>query len=104
MAHRGWVSRARVDEAAGAKEFEQVVEFTDFDRPHRVHVHIVEGPQPVDGTWTFTPDGQGTRVDFVAEGQLQGFMRFAEPVVKRVMGRQFSSTTRTFAGTSRPRV
>jgi uncharacterized protein YndB with AHSA1/START domain len=74
----------------GAKEFEQVVEFTDFDRPHRVHVHIVEGPQPVDGTWTFTPDGQGTRVDFVAEGQLQGFMRFAEPVVKRVMARQFS--------------
>lgn len=74
----------------GAKEFEQVVEFTDFDRPHRVHVHIVEGPQPVDGTWTFTPDGQGTRVDFVAEGQLRGLMRLAEPVVKRVMGRQFS--------------
>jgi uncharacterized protein YndB with AHSA1/START domain len=74
----------------GAKEFEQVVEFTDFERPHRVHVHIVEGPQPVDGTWTFTPDGQGTQVDFVAEGQLKGFMRFAEPIVKRVMDRQFS--------------
>lgn len=74
----------------GAKEFEQVVEFTDFDRPHRVHTHIVEGPQPIDGTWTFTPAGGGTRVDFVAEGALGGFMRFAEPVVKRMIARQFA--------------
>ena len=28
----------------GGKEFEQVVEFTEFDRPTRFHVHIVEGP------------------------------------------------------------
>jgi uncharacterized protein YndB with AHSA1/START domain len=34
----------------GAKEFEQVVEFTEFDRPRRLTVHIVEGPFPVDGS------------------------------------------------------
>src|SRR6266540_4132677 len=28
----------------GGKEFEQIVEFTEFDRPVRVHAHIVEGP------------------------------------------------------------
>jgi hypothetical protein len=28
------------------KEFEQVVEFTEFDRPAPFHVHIVEGPYP----------------------------------------------------------
>ena len=44
----------------GAKEFEQIVEFTEFDRPKRFHVHIVEGPYPVDGTWTFGPSGGGT--------------------------------------------
>jgi uncharacterized protein YndB with AHSA1/START domain len=32
-----------------AKAFEQNTEFTDSDRPHRVHVHVVEGPYPVDG-------------------------------------------------------
>ena len=74
----------------GAREFEQVVEFTDFDRPNRVHVHIVEGPQPIDGTWRFTPADGGTRVDFVAEGPLKGLMRLAEPIVKRIMDRQFS--------------
>jgi uncharacterized protein YndB with AHSA1/START domain len=44
------------------KEFEQVTEFTEFDRPRRLHVHIVEGPYPVDGTWIFDSAGDGTRV------------------------------------------
>jgi hypothetical protein len=48
-----------------------VVEFTEFDRPQRVHTHIVEGPYPVDGTWSSEPDGGGTRVHFIAEGELK---------------------------------
>lgn len=38
------------------KEFEQITEFVEFDRPSRLRVHVVEGPQPIDGTWTFEPD------------------------------------------------
>jgi carbon monoxide dehydrogenase subunit G len=72
------------------REFEQVVEFTEFDRPRRVHVHVVEGPYPIDGSWTFEPDGAGTRVHFVAEGDLPGAMRLFGPVLKRLMGRQFA--------------
>jgi carbon monoxide dehydrogenase subunit G len=73
-----------------SREFEQITEFTEFDRPRRFHVHIVEGPFPVDGTWSFEPDGPGTRVHFVAQGQLRGLMRFLEPVVSRVGARQFA--------------
>jgi uncharacterized protein YndB with AHSA1/START domain len=72
------------------KEFEQVVEFTEFDRPHRIHVHIVEGPYPVDGTWSFEADVGGTRVQFVAEGRLRGPMRALEPVVSLLLARQFA--------------
>jgi len=72
------------------KEFEQVVEFTEFDRPRRVHVHVVEGPYPIDGAWTFEPEGAGTRVHFVASGDLPGAMRLFGPVLKRLMGRQFA--------------
>jgi hypothetical protein len=50
----------------------------------------VDGPQPVDGTWTFAQDGAGTRVSFVAEGDLRGPMRLLEPLVKRAMARQFA--------------
>lgn len=74
----------------GAKEFEQIVEFTEFDRPRRVHVHIVEGPYPVDGTWSFDPAGEGTHVRFAAEGDLRGPMRLAQPLIKRMMSRQFA--------------
>ena len=74
----------------GAKEFEQVVEFTEFERPRRLHVHIVEGPYPVDGTWSLTPTDGGTRVEFVADGELHGAMRLAGPVVRRMLERQFA--------------
>jgi len=40
--------------------------------------------------WSFEPDGSGTRVHFVADGQLRGVMRLLEPVVSRVMARQFA--------------
>ena len=71
------------------KEFEQVVEFTGFERPRLLHTHIVEGPLPVDGTWTFEPDGAGTRVRFVAAGDLPGPMKLLSPVIARLVGREF---------------
>ena len=74
----------------GGKEFEQIVEFTEFDRPVRVHAHIVEGPYPIDGTWSFEPDGDGTRVHFVADGELRGVMRALQPVAKRFIARQMA--------------
>jgi uncharacterized protein YndB with AHSA1/START domain len=74
----------------GGKEFEQIVEFTEFERPVRVHVHIVEGPQPIDGTWSFEPDGDGTRVHFVGEGELRGPMRLLQPLAKLAIARQMA--------------
>jgi uncharacterized protein YndB with AHSA1/START domain len=65
----------------GGGEFEQVVEFTEFERPRQVRTHIVEGPYPVDGS--------GTRVRFVAEGQLRGPMRLLGPLASRMIARQF---------------
>jgi carbon monoxide dehydrogenase subunit G len=74
----------------GGKEFEQIVEFTEFDRPVRVHAHIVEGPYPIDGMWSFEPDGDGTRVHFVADGELRGVMRALQPVAKLFIARQMA--------------
>ena len=73
----------------GAKEFEQVVEFVEFDRPGRFAVHIVEGPYPVDGAWTLVRDGDGTRLNFTAQGELRGAQKFLSPVLSRAMARQF---------------
>ena len=67
-----------------------MVEFTGFDRPRLLHTHIVEGPLPVDGTWTFDPEGDGTRVRFVADGELPGPLRLIAPVLRRLLDREFS--------------
>jgi len=75
----------------GGKLFEQIVEFTQLDRPRRVHLHIVEGPYPVDGTWTFEGDGEGTAVRFVGEGELNGMPRVLRPLLKLMIGRQMAS-------------
>lgn len=81
--------RERTKPPAG-KEFEQIVEFTEFERPARVHVHIVEGPYPIDGTWSFEPEGDGTRVHFVAGGELRGVLRMLQPIAKLLMARQMA--------------
>lgn len=72
------------------REFEQVTEFSEFDRPRRLRVHVVEGPYPIDGTWSFEASAGGTRVHFVAEGELRGFMRMVEPLARRLIARQFA--------------
>jgi uncharacterized protein YndB with AHSA1/START domain len=74
----------------GGREFEQIVEFTEFDRPRRFHVHVVEGPYPIDGTWSLEPHEAGTQVTFVAEGELRGWMRFLAPLASRGIARQFA--------------
>ena len=75
----------------GVKQFEQIVELAEFDRPRRLRVHVIEGPYPVDGTWSLTPVTDGTRVEFVAEGELRGAAQLAGPIFKRLMRRQFAT-------------
>jgi uncharacterized protein YndB with AHSA1/START domain len=81
------------------KEFEQVVEFTEFERPRRFHVHIVDGPQPIDGTWTLEPEGAGTKVVFVAAGKLRGPTRLIAPLIQRAMAREFVGYHRNLGDT-----
>jgi carbon monoxide dehydrogenase subunit G len=81
--------RERMRGPAG-RELEQIVEFTEFDRPRAFGTHIVEGPAPIDGRWTFAPDGDGTQVHFVAEGDLPGPLRLLSPIAARVTRRQFA--------------
>jgi uncharacterized protein YndB with AHSA1/START domain len=74
----------------GLRQWDQVVEFTEFEPGRALSTHIVEGPTPVDGRWTFArDDAGGTRVHFVAEGDLTGLTRLVEPLLRRGIGRSF---------------
>jgi uncharacterized protein YndB with AHSA1/START domain len=72
------------------REFEHFVEYTEFARPYRFTVHIVEGPQPVDGTWSLKASGNATEVTFVANGEMRGGIRLLGPLTGRLIARQFT--------------
>jgi hypothetical protein len=51
---------------------------------------VPDQDRPVDGTWTFEPDGDATRVHFVAEGEVRGLMKLLEPIASRALARRFA--------------
>ena len=74
----------------GLRQWDQIVEFTEFEPGRAFSTHIVEGSVPVDGRWTFDDDGAGgTTVRFVAEGALTGPMRLAQPLIRAGIARSF---------------
>jgi hypothetical protein len=58
----------------GAREFVQVVEFTS-NSTGRLHVYILEGPYPVDGTWVLSEAGDATRVALASSSSRRGRFR-----------------------------
>ena len=82
--------RMRETTKIGPRTWDQVVEFTEFEPGRALTTHIVEGAVPVDGRWTFEPDGaDGTRVHFVAEGEVTGPLRLVAPLLERGVARSF---------------
>ena len=74
----------------GLRQWEQVVELSEFEPGRALATRIVEGPMAVDGHWTLqADDAGGTDVRFVAEGRLTGAMRLLEPLVERGTARTF---------------
>ena len=67
----GYRIRERTKPPRG-KEFEQVVEFVEFERPIRFAVHIVEGPYPVDGAWTLVREGDRNPGELHRRGRAPG--------------------------------
>jgi coenzyme Q-binding protein COQ10 len=46
-----------------------------LDRPRQVLVHAVDGPlEHLTNTWTFTPDGEATQVEFIIDFQFKSHL------------------------------
>jgi carbon monoxide dehydrogenase subunit G len=72
------------------RNVEAIVEVSAYEPDRRFDLRIVSGPLPIDGSHEFHGTDGGTRVDFVAQGQPAGVLRIAEPLLARVLRRQFS--------------
>jgi uncharacterized membrane protein len=65
--------------------FESTTQITDFEPNRRIGVRGTSGPLPFEGTWTFEPVGDRTRVTFSGEIKASGLSKIAEPVFARML-------------------
>jgi uncharacterized protein YndB with AHSA1/START domain len=77
--------RVREGTKVGPREWDQVVEFTEFDRGRAFAVEVVDGP-PSSGRWALAPEGNGTRVAFEGTGKAPPLVG---PILRRIVERQF---------------
>jgi uncharacterized protein YndB with AHSA1/START domain len=88
-------SRLReVHRAPGGKELESVVEVVGYT-PDRVFALEVKEGTPIHAHLTFDPADGGTRVRFRAHGTLTGPARIVEPLVGRMLRKQFAQQIAT---------
>ena len=78
-------SRFREGTKVGPRQWDQVVEVTEFEAGRVFAVKVTEGPQS-SGRWTMDSDSSGARVQFDGEFNTP---RLLAPLVNRVIGRQF---------------
>jgi uncharacterized protein YndB with AHSA1/START domain len=77
--------RIREGTKVGPREWDQVVEFTEFERGRTLAVRVVDGP-PSSGRWAIVPEGNGSRVAFEGEAKAPPLVGF---LLRRVLERQF---------------
>jgi uncharacterized protein YndB with AHSA1/START domain len=86
----GLGSRLReVHRAPGGKQLESVVEVCEYEPDRTFALRVVDGT-PVHARMTFEPTEQGTLMRFRGHGQLTGAMRLVQPLLQRVLKRQFA--------------
>ena len=91
----GLGSRLReVHRAPGGKELESVVEVVEYTPDRAFALEVKEGT-PIHGHITFEPADGGTRVRFRAHGKLSGPTRLMEPLLARVLRKQFAQNVAT---------
>jgi uncharacterized protein YndB with AHSA1/START domain len=77
--------RVREGTKVGPREWEQLVELTEFEPGRVLAVKVIEGPES-DGRWTMEPDGAGTRIHFEADMKAPPLVG---PLLRRIVARNF---------------
>jgi uncharacterized protein YndB with AHSA1/START domain len=68
---------------------ENEIEVTAIEPERSMAVRSIEAPVPFTSSWTFTPVGDATRVDWRWDFQLRGWMRPIDIILGPTFGRTF---------------
>jgi uncharacterized membrane protein len=86
----GWVKAKFL-----GRQMEMPTEITAWDPPRSLSAKNTGGPVDLAFHYTFQPEGEGTRLTMVTEGEPGGFFKLAAPVVEQVAHRQSQSDLET---------
>lgn len=81
--------RFREVHAAFGRRLQSTVEVAQYDAPRAFALRILDGPLPLDGSWTLEGSSGSTRLHFVGEGSLSGPMRVLDGLVTRSLAKRF---------------
>jgi uncharacterized protein YndB with AHSA1/START domain len=81
--------RFREVHAALGRRLHSTVEVAEYDPPRAFALRILDGPLPLDGSWTLEPLPGATRLHFVGEGATRGLLRPLDGLLSRSVARQF---------------
>ena len=74
------------------------VKIVAFDPNKTFTFQSMSGPMDFQGTWTFESGDSGTKVSFVFEGYLKGFMRLFEPMLAKQFESQMDASSARLKG------
>ena len=64
---------------------------TDWQADRKIVFQSTGGPIPMQGSYAFEPNADGTRVTFLLTGEPGGFFKLAEPVLMQILQRQWQT-------------
>jgi uncharacterized protein YndB with AHSA1/START domain len=73
------------------RRMEVPFQVTDWQADRKVAFQSTGGPIPMQGSYTFESSGDGTQVTFVLTGEPGGFFKLAEPVLMKMLQRQWQT-------------
>jgi hypothetical protein len=84
----GTGSRFQAVMKTGARKTDMVIEWTSFERPARLASVTRLRSMGIEGSLTFEPGAEGTRMSWSWEIKPRGFLRAASPIVEWMGRRQ----------------
>lgn len=73
------------------RRMETPFQLTDWQLNQKIAFQSMGGPIPMQGSYAFAPSGDGTQVTFQLTGEPGGFFKLAEPVLMKMVQRQWQT-------------
>ena len=77
------------------RRIESKLAVEQYEPPRKFAARVTSGPVPFRFEQTTEPEGSGTRVSVLVEGEPGGFFKLAEPLVERALRREIEGNSAT---------